>query len=110
MIRILLGAAVAIAGYSARKRGVRILTPWGDGCGTLGFHLSERTYFDIYGSFGKIGVFWCLRDSGGNILEKGWFNLQSGAWKIESVNGVAIGRWGYLRRCRRYENVPLEVA
>ena len=102
MIRILIGAAAAATGYMARRRGFRVLLPWRDGIGTLGFHVSDRTYFDFYRSFGRTGIFWCKRDADGNVVCRGWFNLRSGSWKIESGRGVAQGKWSYLRSCKRY--------
>ena len=102
MVRILIGAAAAAAGYYARRRGVRVLLPWGDGIGTLGFHF-PRMYFDFYKPARGVGLFWCRRDASGNIVEKGRLNLCSGDWTIESVNGEARGKWSYLRRCRRNE-------
>lgn len=100
MFKIIIGATAAMAGFLMRKRGMRILLPWEDGCGTLGFHLSDRTYFDLYRSFGRVGIFWCRRDAEGNIVERGWFS-RSGAWKIESERGVARGRWTRLMHCRK---------
>ena len=100
MFKILLGATVATTAYLMRRRGMRVLLPWEDGCGTLGFHVSDRTYFDLYRSFGKVGIFWCRRNEDGDIVERGWFS-RSGSWKIESTAGVARGRWTRLRHCRK---------
>lgn len=98
MLKILIGAAVAAAAYRARKNGTRVSFD----LGTIGFHVGSL-YVDFHRSFGRVGMFWCVRDADGAVVERGWFS-QNGSWRIESVNGAATGRWGYLRGARRCEH------